>query len=452
MNRILWDFLKRWKWLVAVLVCVQFAVTPSMLKGNGFFVLSQILFLAGPWALLIDRGRGVFRVHHQTPVSRRELSLGAWLIAVPIPVVLLFVVSLASAAFWMSLRALPANCVERILFFGVEAFLFLGFIAFGSSCWNQSGRSKITDGLKKAVSFIAMLSCFLLFGKLPHQVADCGPLHVLGAAIFLLFTILGFVRRENTLISIGTWRPGVSGNLAAMVSGKTGGFSLERRASGGIPFLVSRACLRSAAMLGLLLVMLGAMDFLVGARIGVLKPLFVKGNSPSGLVNPGLIMFFLMPVVPGMLPALQIKSLRTLPFGSSKVVALLIGLPLVLSAGLVAVLYGIGTVLFGRVDLGPLLGGTCLATTMVMVAIPVALRWGITGKSYTALLALLIAFTAGPSLIHYLFGLSFTIEAWVAMVAASVVGAYFLTRHIVVHSSFPYRGPIMRLPGSRNRL
>ncbi|MCH8192617.1 MAG: AAA family ATPase [Planctomycetes bacterium] len=49
------------------------------------------------------------------------------------------------------------------------------------------------------------------------------------------------------------------------------------------------------------------------------------------------------------------------------------------------------------------------------------------------------------------FRVDFTIEGGLAMVGASVVGAYFLTRHIVVHSSHPYRGPIMRLPGCRNR-
>jgi len=452
MNRILWDFLKRWKWLVAVLVCVQFAVTPSMLKENGTVLFSQLLFLAGLWALVIDRGRGVFRVLHQTPVSRRELSLGAWLIAVPIPVVLISVVSLVSASFWIPLRALPENILERVLVLGIEAFLFLGFIAFGGSCRMGSGRSSITDGLKKAVSVIAWLSFFVLFRRLPHQVADCGPLHFLGAAIFLLFTILGFVRRENALISIGTWRPGISGKLTPMVSGKTGGFLLERRASGGIPFLVSRACLRSAAMLGLLLVVFGAMSFLLGARVSLLKTLFVQSNSPSGLVNPGMIMIFVMPVVPGMLLTLQIKSLRTLPLRASMLVTLLIGLPLLLSAGLVAALYGIGTVLFDRVDLDPLVGGACLATTMVMVAIPVALRWGITGKSYGALLLLFIALTAGPGLMHYRFGLDFTMEGGIVMAAASVVGAYFLTRHIVVHSSYPYRGPIMRLTGTQNRV
>ena len=47
MNRILWDFLKRWTWLVALLVCLQLGLASAMVKSEGGLHVSPWLFFAG---------------------------------------------------------------------------------------------------------------------------------------------------------------------------------------------------------------------------------------------------------------------------------------------------------------------------------------------------------------------------------------------------------------------
>ncbi|MCH8218288.1 MAG: hypothetical protein IH892_16140 [Planctomycetes bacterium] len=476
MNRILWDFLKRWTWFVALLVCLQLGLASAMVKSEGGLHVSPWLFFAGYLVLVIDDSRGVLRVLLQTPVARHHLSLVVWLVSVPIPALLIFGVSLLCGAFWMWSRALPTNFIEKTTMVGVEGFLLLGSIAFAGSFSRRLNRLSLSEGLQFGFSLIVTVSFLLLvvFSKLPRQLADCGPVHFLGAGILLLCTILGLVRRERTFIGVLSSRPSASRIGAAWFSGRTGDSLLTRQASGGIPFLVWRACRESGAYLGLFLVfiagcaVLGTLGCVVldawsgRPSMDTLKVMLETNSVPSQFVAIGLIMVWVTLGVPATLPIMQLKSLRTLPLSSSQISSLIIGLPLTLSTVLVAVLCCIGRIFFRRFDLDLLLGLACCSTTIAMVTIPLMLRWRISAKSSTRLtvaaiasltfmIASLVAFTIAYKigldgleiLLNYRYGLDLDLNAPVAALLAvpvvSVVGAYTLTRHYIVHTSHPYR-------------
>ena len=188
------------------------------------------------------------------------------------------VVSLGSGAMWMSSRTLPTNYFEKTAMIGVEAFLFLGVINLGKYFFSRSYRSDVmkglTVGLEHTFQFMLIMVFLQFFGKLPLQLADCGPLHFLGAGVLLLYTIVGFVKRDETFSSLSAprrWALGKEGKT----SGKIGDYSLDHRASGGIPFLFSRTPLASVVAVAPILVPFAVIDILVGRKFDLLEVLTI---------------------------------------------------------------------------------------------------------------------------------------------------------------------------------
>lgn len=153
--------------------------------------------------------------------------------------------------------------------------------------------------------------------------------------------------------------------------------------------------------------------------------------------------FWLLPFLSALSPMFQLRLLRTLPFRTGQIAALVLGAPIILSVFVWLALVMAGFLLFGETSPARLAMNACGVIFVFMVAIPMALRWGLGMGSCAGMLGVVMAVIIVPEALGAYLSLGIVALA----TAMAIAGSWFLSYRLLSRSSAPYRGEIIRFPG-----
>ena len=130
MSAILWDFIKRWKWLAVGIAVIQILTMQLLFHDNPPFII-RMYCLFGFLALGFDASSTIPRILLSFPVSRRQMALLMWSLAVPIPVAFITFCSVVGVAIFQPLGVVMENPVEVILWLSIGGFGLAGSWWYG---------------------------------------------------------------------------------------------------------------------------------------------------------------------------------------------------------------------------------------------------------------------------------------------------------------------------------
>jgi hypothetical protein len=419
MQRLILNFLARWRWVLAF--CAAFTGISAAL---GFpSTLAPVVVIC----LLFDAGRGVFRTAAPLPLTRREQALAWWLIAVVVVPVLWLVPLGAGALFHhrpgspllpesdgqlvlAAMAGAPGNSIWFAV--AVQAWIGLGACALlylYATVLPTRGATGLAENIKQGVigAFWGLMTpgLMVLVPALPRSPENLAPWHWVVFAAVPVLVVLSFFSspelvRRRMVVPTGMRRARTSEERIEEKRGASGGFC-------GVPLFLATYAGRTALML------------LVFALVQTTVLWWITGRkslapSPSGgFVGPMQFAMFALIFAGFSGEWLNLRTLRTLPLTTWQLAALIVAAPV--STGLLGAIF---ICLSSGMGVNPLMGVANFAGQILWVA-----GFG------TLTLALMLQFTSGLRFVILILATeapAFT-DAWLfgkAPVWIALIGAF----------------------------
>ena len=320
MASLILDFLRRWRWLVALYVL--FTALESLCGVPLAFTPAAMI------CLIFDGQRGVFRSVRPMPITRRAQATAWWIIGVPLPSLLALlpaILGTAIHAHYALSRAEP--------WFVMTANAVVG-LGWGSLCFLLATLlpTRPPNGALETVGQAIVGMCWgimfpgsmLVIQFLPKTVAALHPWHwAVAAAVPVLF-VLSFLTSSEML------RRRSSALLAGPSRKQPDPLRSEGRSITGVPFYLLTFGGRTALLLFAM------------AAVQILFLRFIFGHGAAN--QPAFsIQIIMMALIFGIVTSdmAGLRALRTLPLSTPHLALLILSVPAIsgLAAGLIVTLF-----------------------------------------------------------------------------------------------------------------
>jgi hypothetical protein len=405
---------------LVTLVWLAFAGGP---RDMSLVVAFSILWacVAGPLMTFTNLARKEFTV---LPVSRRQLWQARWLLGTVIPVA----VTATGAAVALAMApVLPVGNQAHLDTFILAAlceFAYLGVIS-GLLVLLSRRRSRLSPwrGGDRAIDALALVVLiggffggeFLIRPYLPVRWAD-------------LRSVTGVVLAAGVALAVASYfhSPG------------RGGRAFARLAPGAKPRTAAGSALRQVSRLtsGFVSILWIILGWCVFASVIVAIVGLLAGNPFRGLQNHTALWIIMAIFITRPDWRSRLRALRTLPIGTSKLNAMLLGTSAALWLSVWATLAILHVLVPGRVGdiLRPEWIAGLIGLSMLGVSFDLQSRWAIKG----AMLALALALIVGSA--RYLHvGSTMVWPAWILLGVAALSAAALLNHYALTRSSSIYK-------------
>ncbi len=431
MNRLIFDYFRRWWWLLASGGAFQFKIGWSISAKADYpfeFWVFMVALWMGARLLNFDLQRGVARTVVSLPLTARQIGRSWWVATIPIPAVVL--AGLLFLGAWAFHCFHPANLfpAERL---GLASLFVLPWL--GTTFTSIYGLNQDIFGTPQqriSTMFFSWLSVILLFGgMLTLQNASKQPLKFclyMGLGALLIWA--GWFRAERFVIGRASFRlpAGRQKNPLAGVR-LPGGY-------GGIPFLISvtfsRAFLMGLAIAGLM-VLMTAWEGLGVSRQQSIAMLAMMGSFMTCWF---FVIFHLIQLVR------QLRFLRTLPISPTRLAAVMILLAILPLVALGILLAAVAWPAVGSAASVAVLKSYIYILAPAAVCAIFVVWLGAATQTYLWTYLILFGFLMAPLwLRRHLFFPEITFSQTAGFVAACVLPAFLLVRRSLMRSSRAYR-------------
>ena len=425
--------------LVAIIIaCFSNHTTLIGVIGGSAFVLAIELIRGG--------GSGMARTLLSLPVTKKQLARSWRFVALELPIVLNFCVLIIGVVVG-TLFGGSHMTVERFLIIALLQTGMLGTAFFALTGMQTAPIANVDLAQRARDTFFAIVWGFsipaLLFlsNLSPTSFGDLNAGQFLAGIFLLVATVAGWFRGE-ALVARRVSRSAIGNSKLSSKPSRSEAPATSWQGFGGLRYFFIFFGRRLVLIFGMmLLVMWGVLEIFMqvgtsGARESGGGAI---GNGQAGMFIAMIGMMAIFQVIP------SLRVLRTLPVRLTTIASCLIFGPLVLTST-IALLVFVGGSIFsgGAFDPGGYLVAT-LSASMLLLGLPLILRYGIRLKTLLPLMILVTAAQVTPLFSQEFFKGNLT-AYWIAISAGIIAVAaiaWFLT-YRTLRSPHPWRGNLLK--------
>ena len=380
MKQIILDYFRRWKWVLIAVACFVLVIgttVPSYSenRNDGLFFVLMASMWAGGMLLQMDLTRGAYRPWAVLPVPRRQIGRALWLATVLIPALGLTALLFCGAAMGHAFNPNRTFSLWILAKIAIFSSVCLGAL-FPLRYAGGFVSTIILNGLGGIFLFGCIITCMSSFGSTVKFAVIVG----LGS----LLTIAGWLGANRFESSLAEKLPTRGGWLQCLMDAWS-----ELKASkntvkktqvqldglGGIGLLVKTLlCTMSVALIG------------IGVFVAIYWFMMGKSNILPAF-GPAMFPVIMAMTVAGLLPLLQqLRLLRTMPIGKTRLACIILGTTVVPVVCMGAVVWTLG---IASPQAAAIFNGTVLASGLAALGASLAI-WD--GLNQRAMIMLMVVF------------------------------------------------------------
>ena len=463
MSLVVRDYLRRWAWAYLLgFACHVAAMSLAWIEPDSVVLAS--VFAGSAFILMWEttRSRGS-RTMLALPMSSRDLARVWRFVALDFPTLwylLALVLSAVIIAIFgpekSTVAGVPMLTAERFVILAWLQTVVLGMVFFGFTGIPVMGgcqpglRAQVRGGLYGLVWGFSIPVVMLGMRHVPESFAEFETLHWTVAAVLSLFTVLGWMRAEDLVMSRAHYLRANPSQESADERKKNDRASIRSALAGPCGLWVNFVQFASTiGPFGLVILLF---------NFGMME-MMSRGEHPLGDRGAGVAedqIGFFMPIfalIAGLTIINQLRVLKTVPLDSRVLAAILVLWPLTVGAG-----FGLASVFLHGLWYGGMLPwekyevGLLACGFMVMI-VPLILRFGLGWKSFLAVFLLLPAIQLAEVFSDTSdWSLMASVQvpgAWKFIVALLLIAISWWLSCRVLSSSHPWREGAMRLKSQR---
>ncbi len=447
MNPLIKDYLFRWKELFVGAGLVQLLLTGTLLAGDRMPPLIAII-VAGVIPLSIDAARGFFRVSLVLPVPRKQLATNWWLITVALPTAYSLIIIVGGEVLFSLISGKNLFNPSHVVMAPGLTFLATGtmFFAFiGMPQGVVSGlKNNLIGGIYGMLWGLSFAGLIFISMVAPNGLADLKPWHWLFVLLAGSATMAGYHNRDQLLVRKTRLMQNDSGGSTRAPANR----SELRTGLSGFPLLVVQQ-LKMVAYIGTMLFFFSIVFAMIGNELRggnsgeSMVQAMLSGNGGAGAFG----FWFMLPAI-ALIPTMQVKSLRIMPIRVSRLALHMVSTPILCNLIVIGVILLLARAFNAKPNFNALLTVASSGSAVIVIAVPVILRWGLNWGTYLALFVGAMMATIAPALPR-----STGMDSNTAIIALGAITllCWIATTRLLGHSNHPYRQALLRIGLFRGR-
>jgi hypothetical protein len=331
----------------------------TIFKLHDFFIILLGFFLT------MDLQRGLTRVLSTLPVTTKQIGRALWLASVAIPAAGLAVIGFLSLLVFSigTTKAMPfgSYLVACILAVPTLGAMF-GATAFTTTAIPETFLGRIRAMFSNVFLMLPIFGLFFFDKTNPNLIVA-----VLIFAVLTFLTIIGWFRAGQLVSNRAGFR------IVTRHPKKQTGQYKSRTGFGGIPFLITKTTGQVFLMYLIIVVAMLGVSMFLGGHHSLQKTVEIN----AGGFNLVIFSAWAVGIFQVLHIFIQLRLLRTLPFSTTKLAALLVFLPMASFALLSIILASFFFPFIGQAKALEVAAIFLIPMDTVSIAIPLVLWWGL---------------------------------------------------------------------------